>query len=136
MKCETSDGPEIKYINQPVFALDLCCNDTQWLREGGFANPDVIGDVYHTTKRILSTASVENRTSLGLFASELRKCFGSTKLGVFWSAEKTILAIESVQRRFEKPEVGVWTANTTRAFNTEKKHIRNCLALPKVTKKI
>ena len=111
----------MKYINQPVFALDLCCNDTQWLSEGGFANPDVIGDVYHIiTKKILSTASVVNRTSLGLFASELRKCFGSTKLGVFWSAEKTILAVESVQRRFEKPEVGVWTANTTRAFNTEK----------------
>ena len=132
MKCEVLEDSDVKHINQPVFALDLCCNDTQWLREGGFTNPDVIGDVYHITKRILSAASVENKTSLGFFASELRKCFGSSRLGVFWPAKKIILAIELLQLKFQ--EVGVWAENTTRAFNTEKKHITNCLALPKVIK--
>ena len=133
MTCEITEDSEERHDNQPVFALDLCCNDTQWLREGGFKNPIVIGDVYHITKRILSAASVENRTSVGLFAADLRKCFGSTSPGVFWPPEKIISAIELVKFKYEKPEVGVWTSNTTRAFATEKKHIKNCLALPKVT---
>ena len=127
MKSETAVS------NQPVFALDNCCTDTQWLRDGGFTTSDVVVDVYHITKRILGTASVENRSSFGLFASELRKCFGSTKVGVFWSPEKIISAINSVRSKFQSPDIGVWTANTTKAFETEKKHIENCLALPKVT---
>ena len=136
MKCEINVGFDTKYVNQPVFALDLCCSDTQWIRDGGFKCPNVVGDVYHITKRILSAASVENRPSLGLFAAELRMCFGSTSVGVFWPPEKIISAIELVQIKFERPDVGVWTANTTKAFNTEKKHIRNCLALPKVFGKL
>ena len=120
------------FINQPVFALDNCCTDKQWLRDGGFHNPEVVGDVYHIAKRIIGTANVENRTSLGLFAAELRKCFGSTLPGVFWQPEKIISSIESVKLKFETREVGVRTKNTTKAFNTEKKHIENCLALPKV----
>ena len=133
MKCEDDNSSVVQYSNQPVFALDLCCSDTQWLRDGGFKNPIVIGDVYHITKRILSTASVENRTSVGLFAADLRKCFGSTVPGVFWPADKIISAIEMVKLKYERPDVAVWTSKTTRAFETEKKHIRNCLALPKVT---
>jgi hypothetical protein len=132
MKLEGAEGSEMKYINQPVFALDLCCNDTLWLRNRGFTSPDVIGDVYHITKRILSAASLENRPSLGLFAADLRKCFGSTSVGIFWPAEKIISSIELVQLKYEKPDIGVWTANTTKAFNTEKKHIRDCLAMPRV----
>ena len=132
MTCEDDDSSEVQYNNQPVFALDLCCSDTQWLRDGGFKNPIVIGDVYYITKIILSTASIENRTSVGLFAADLRKCFGSTVPGVFWSADRIISAIEMVKLKYEKPDVGVWTSKTTRAFETEKKHIRNCLALPKV----
>ena len=41
---------ESKHVNQPVFALDNCCTDTQWLKDGGFTNPEVVGDVYHITK--------------------------------------------------------------------------------------
>ena len=108
-------------MNQPVFALDLCCSDTQWIRDDGFKCPDVVGGVYHVTKRILSAASTENRPLLGLFAAQLRKCFGSTSVGVFWPPEEIIFAIESVQIKFERQDVGVWTANTTKAFNTEKK---------------
>ena len=123
---------ESKHVNQPVFALDNCCTDTQWLEDGGFTNPEVVGDAYHITKRILSTASAENRTSLGLFACELRKCFGSTLPGIFWPARKIISSIEAVKLKFEAPGIGVWTQNTTKAFKTEVKHIENCLALPKV----
>ena len=132
MKCEADNSSVVQYSNQPVFALDLCCSDTQWLRDGGFKNPIVIGDVYHITKRILSTASVENRTSVGLFAADLRKCFGSIIPGIFWPADKIISAIEKVKLKYEKSDVGVWTSRTTIAFEVKKKHIRNCLALPKV----
>lgn len=90
MSCENTEDSEECYDYQPVFALDFYCNDTQWLREGGFKNPIVIGDVYHITKRIMSAVSVENRTSHGLFAADLRKCFGSTTPGVFWPQKNYI----------------------------------------------
>lgn len=118
---------ESEHVNQPVFALDNCCTDTQWLEDGGFTNPEVVGDVYHITKRILS-----NRTSLGLFACELRKCFGSTLPGIFWLATKIISSIEAIKLKFEAPGIGEWTQNTTKAFKTEVMDIENCLALPKV----
>lgn len=70
MKCDVKEGSSTKYVNQPVFALDLCCSDTQWIRDGDFKCPDVVGDVNHITKRILSAASLENRPLLGLFAAD------------------------------------------------------------------
>ena len=86
--------------------------------------------MFHITKRILTASSSDNKAVFGHFASELRKCFGSTALGIFWPGKQIIEAIESVKARFEKPEIKVWNANTTKAFEIEKKHIMNCLALP------
>ena len=97
-----------RYIKQPVFALDLCCNDTQWLKKSGFKSPHVVGDVYHITKRILCAASLDDKPLLALFASDLRKCFDSSSLGIFWPAEAIIPAIELVQLKYEKPGVGVF----------------------------
>ena len=31
--------------HDPVFALDNCCTDAMWLKEGGFIEPTIVGDV-------------------------------------------------------------------------------------------
>ena len=118
--------------HDPVFALDNCCTDKKWLEDGGFIKPFVVGDVYHISKRIISTISTDKKTLLGFFASEMRKCFGSTKPGVFWPPEQIISAIEKVEIKYQKEDLALWTEATTRCFENEKHHITECLALPKV----
>lgn len=118
--------------NDPVFALDNCCTDRKWLEDGGFDNPFIVGDVYHISKRIITTVSSENRALLGFFASDLRKCFGSSKPGVFWPAEKIISAVERVKVKYQEENVALWTEGTTKCFENEKHHITECLALPEV----
>lgn len=118
--------------HDPVFALDNCCTDKLWLKGGGFKNPTVVGDVFHISKRIINAVSSEKKTLLGYFACELRKCFGSSKPGVFWRGEDIILAIEKVKDKYQREDIALWTEATTRCFENEKEHIINCLALPEV----
>ena len=117
--------------NLPCFSFDLCCSDRAVIDGAKFhADTTDVGDVYHITKRILFAARSENRAMFSYFAAELRKCFGSTSMGVFWQADRIIAAIDELKTRYEKPDVGVWNETTTRAYENEKKHIRNCLQLP------
>ena len=118
--------------HDPVFALDNCCTDTMWLKEGGFIEPTIVGDVYHISKRIITTVSSEKKSLLGFFASDLRNCFGSSTPGVFWPGDKIISAIEAVKLKYEREDIALWSNKTTKCFENEKKHIMNCLALPQV----
>lgn len=118
--------------NLPCFVSDLCCNDRAAITLAGFSPlTAVIGDVFHITKRILTSASTLNRPAFGQFAADLRKCFGSTSPGIFWAGEKILLAIYEVKKRYATDEIKVWTQSTTETLEVEKKHIINCLALPK-----
>ena len=96
--------------NLPCFVSDLCCNDRGAITMAGFSPlTAVVGDVFHVTKRILSSASTSNRPAFGQFAADLRKCFGSTSPGIFWPGEKILLAIEEVRKRYEAEDMQVWT---------------------------
>jgi hypothetical protein len=102
-------------VHDLVFALDNCCTDTMCLKEGGFIEPTVIGDVYH-----ISTVTSEKKSLVGFFASDLRKCFGSRKPGVFWLGEKIISAIEQVKAKYQRGDIALWNSATTKCFENEK----------------
>jgi hypothetical protein len=114
----------------PLMFSDKCCDDTQCLKDGGFKDPIVLGDVYHITKRIIDAMNKANWTPYWMCIRDLRMCFGSDELGVFWDGEKIIAKIEALMEIYIP--TGAWTSATTAKFEIQKHHILHCLHFPKV----
>lgn len=83
-------------------------------------------------ERILAKLSKKDPTLFAYCCTEVRKCFGSADNtpGTFWEGDKIVAALDKAQISYEK--LNVWTPDTRRAYEEEKKHIYNCLNLPKV----
>jgi hypothetical protein len=122
--------PEKKWEG-PIIVSDLCCKDRKCFEEGGFKDFTMLGDVYHITKRIIDTLCKDSFTVFCMCIKDLRSCFGSDELGVFWDSEKIILQIEALKDVYIP--TGTWTPATTTKFEIEKYHIVNCLHFPKVS---
>ena len=95
-----------------------------WLKEGRFIEPIIVGDVYHISKRVITTVSSEKKPLLGFFASDLRKCFGSSTPGVLWLGEKIMSAIEAVKLKYEREDIALWRNKITMSFENEM--LREC----------
>jgi hypothetical protein len=120
---------EEKWVG-PIIVSDLCCKDKQCFEDGGFKDFIMLGDVYHITKRIIDALCKDVLTIYFMCIKDLRGCFGSDELGVFWDGEKIIAKIEALKEVYIP--TGAWTNATTAKFEIEKHHILNCLHFPKV----
>jgi hypothetical protein len=126
----------IPYVSEekwdgPIIFSDLCCKDKKCFEDGGFKDFIMLGDIYHITKRIIDTLCKDFFTYFCMCIKDLRFCFGSDELGVFWDGEKIIAKIEALKEVYIP--TGTWTPATTAKFEIEKHHIMNCLHFPKVS---
>jgi hypothetical protein len=117
-----------------VISSDLCCQGKGWITNSGFHEDDLLFllDSHHFLDRLYRALNRENRTFLGTACSDLSKCIAQTIPGRVPAPDDIIEAIDRVKAKYSALIPPVWTADTTKTYEVNKKHIHNCMSLPKV----
>ena len=126
----TNKVTDVIVKNQPTIAMDTCCAAVRQLKDAGFVKPNVIGDCFHIQDRIISQLTKTNKSLHAICCADLKKCFGSSEPGVFWTGSTIIDKLDKVEATHKK--LNVWGPAASKTYEDEKKHINHCLNLPKV----
>ena len=116
----------------PLWILDRCCDDEQFLLDAGWVEPDINGDNHHFQKRIVSTVSVpqtHSKLSIQGFKAGVADAFASLQgqQGIFPPPATILTKLQALKEKYSDT---LWNKNTDVALKNQTVHINNCTTLP------